>query len=233
MENFTAIEYFYLACAVIGGVMFLLRATLFFIGMGASHDVDGGFAGGDAHGDFSAADVHTDFNGADIHGVGAHDIDFQGDFHADGDAYFDADHGDTDLSFKFISLQGLTAFFMMFGLVGLALVQAEIATLLTIAGGTIAGAFTVWLLGRIFVFMLRLQSEGTLQIKNAIGVGGTVYLNIPAGGSGQVRAVVQGGLKIFDAVSADKKAIKTGKSVKVVDVTGDNTLIVELDQPQQ
>ena len=57
----------------------------------------------------------------------------------DGDA--DISHGETDLSFKLLSLQGLTAFFMMFGLTGLALVSGGIATPITILGGAVVGLF--------------------------------------------------------------------------------------------
>jgi hypothetical protein len=143
-----------------------------------------------------------------------------GDFH---DA---VDHSSADISFKFLSLQGLTAFFMMFGLVGLALLRANLWPLISISGGMLAGLFTVWVIGMIFTLMRQLQSEGTLQIKNAIGQQGSVYLTIPATGSGQVRVAVQGSLKIFDAVSADKKKIPTGENVKVINVIDNKTLVV-------
>jgi len=75
--------------------------------------------------------------------------------------------------------------------------------------------------------MKRLQSEGTLDIRNAIGQTGSVYLTIPANGSGQVQVTVQGSLRIFNAVSQDKNKISTGAGVRVTDITADNTLVVE------
>ena len=136
--------------------------------------------GGVDHGD-----IHTDF-GSDIH------TDLGGDLHGDFDPHVEPDHADTYASFKFLSLQGLTAFFMMFGLVGLALLKAEFAVILTIFGGAIAGLFTVWIISIIFAQMRHLQSEGTLDIQNAIGEVGSVYLTIPANGPGQVQLSVQG-----------------------------------------
>lgn len=151
------------------------------------------------------------------------DVDFNGGF--DGD--FDDSHGDTDLSFKVLSLQSLTAFFMMFGLAGLALIKANIDPVWTILGSAIVGSFTVWVISIIFAAMIRLQSEGTMRIKNAIGKEGTVYLSIPASGTGQVRVAVQGSLKVLDAVSANGKIFSTGERIEVVNVKSDNILVVD------
>lgn len=136
-------------------------------------------------------------------------------------------HGDADVSFKLLSLQGLTSFFMMFGLVGLALLEAGLHILLTVIGGMLAGLGTVAIVSLIFSQMKRLQTEGTLNIQNTIGQEGSVYLNIPPNGTGQVQVIVQGSLKIFDAVSQNKNSINTGEKIHVVGVAGGNTLIVE------
>jgi membrane protein implicated in regulation of membrane protease activity len=147
-----------------------------------------------------------------------------GDFgeDVDGDVSMDG-----DVSFKFLSLQGLTSFFMMFGLVGLAMLRANLPVFLTVVGGMAAGAVTVAVTGLIFSQMKRLQTEGTINIRNAIGSEGSVYLSIPKNGTGQVQVIVQGALKIFDASSKSKTALPTGEKVRVVDVTGGNTLVVE------
>lgn len=136
-------------------------------------------------------------------------------------------HADADVSFKLLSLQGLTSFFMMFGLVGLALLKAGLHTLLTVVGGILAGLGTVVIISLIFTQMKRLQSDGTLNIQNTIGRDGDVYLTIPKNGSGQVQIIVQGSLKIFDAVSSNKNQIPTGEKIHVVGVAGGNTLVVE------
>jgi membrane protein implicated in regulation of membrane protease activity len=175
--------------------------------------------GGVDHGDLQT-DFHTDFGG-DIH------TDLGGDVHSGFDAQLDADHADSYSSFKFLSLQGLTAFFMMFGLVGLALIKAEIAIILTIFGGAIAGLFTVWIISIIFAQMRHLQSEGTLDIQNAIGEVGSVYLTVPPNASGQVQLSVQGAMRILDAVSQNNKKIATGTKVRVVEVVNSSTVVVE------
>jgi membrane protein implicated in regulation of membrane protease activity len=200
LKNLTWIEIIYWASTIIGGILFLLRAALFFIA---------GAVDGDMVGDHGDIDVHQ--GDVDVH-------------HGDVDAH----HGDSDVSFKFLSLQSMTAFFMMFGLSGLALVSSGIPTTFTILGGVVIGFFTVWVISLVFATMGRLQSEGTIRIKNAIGKSGSVYLTIPKNGTGQVRVSVQGSLKVFDAVSADKRKIQSGESIKVVDVMSDRVLVVEI-----
>jgi hypothetical protein len=137
------------------------------------------------------------------------------------------DHPDADISFKLLSVQGLTSFFMMFGLVGLALLEANLPVLVTVIGGMIAGLITVAVTGLIFTQMKRLQTEGTINIQNTVGTEGSVYLTVPKNGTGQVQVIVQGSLKIFDAVSSNKNMIATGEKVHVVGVASGNTLIVE------
>ena len=134
---------------------------------------------------------------------------------------------EADISFKLISIQGLTSFFMMFGLVGLALLKAGLPVFVTVLGGMVAGLVTVAITGVIFTQMKRLQTEGTINIQNTVGTQGNVYLTIPKNGTGQVQIIAQGSLKIFDAVSSNKSVIATGEKVHVVGVVGGNTLIVE------
>ena len=224
----TSLEVFYLLCAITGGVLFTLRAIMFFVAGGFDAEFGSDMDGADA------VDVDFDVDGGmdlDLDGVSEVELDdiSIGDF---GDVDVDADgmdaaYTDTDVSFKFISLQGLTAFFLMFGLAGLALSKSAQPDLLSLGGGIIAGAFTVWVLSRIFIGAQKLQSEGTLNMQNAVGLEGTVYLRIPAGDVGKVNLVLQGALKEFNAVAADKQLIKTGERVQVVGLTAGEMLVVE------
>lgn len=144
-----------------------------------------------------------------------------------GDVDISGDHVDADTSFTWLSIQGLTSFFMMFGLVGLAILRANLHVIISIIGGMLAGIVTVAITGLIFNQMKRLQTEGTININNTVGSDGTVYLTIPKNDTGQVQIIVQGSLKIFDAISSNKKQISTGEKVRVVGVASGTTLIVE------
>lgn len=144
-----------------------------------------------------------------------------------GDVDIAGDHIDADTSFTWLSIQGLTSFFMMFGLVGLAILRANLHVIISIIGGTLAGFVTVAITGMIFTQMKRLQTDGTIDINNSIGADGSVYLTIPKNDTGKVQIIVQGSLKIFDAISSNKKHIPTGEKVRVVGVASGTTLIVE------
>ncbi|MCB0221770.1 MAG: hypothetical protein KDH09_18885 [Chrysiogenetes bacterium] len=153
------------------------------------------------------------------------DADFDGDVDADFD---DGGHDGADKSFKLLSLQGMTAFFMMFGLVGLALHRQSLTTEpVAVAGGTLAGLGTTWIMGRLFNFMKGMQSSGTMKMSDAIGREGSVYLGIPEGGTGKVQVSVSGHLSTFDAISDNKSAIETGSAVRVVRVVNEHVLVVE------
>lgn len=142
----------------------------------------------------------------------------------------DVIHADADASFKLLSLQGLTAFFVMFGLVGFALARGSgTSEAVAFAGAFAAGAATTWLIGKIFSFTMRLQSSGTIDNSRALLEAGTVYLTIPASGVGKVQVAIAGRLREFEAVSSNHEELRTGTLVRVLQVNG-STLVVEKAQ---
>ncbi len=148
--------------------------------------------------------------------------------HTDIDIHGDGSMDSADVSFQILSLQGLSSFFMMFGLVGLAMTRSSGATeTWAVVAGSGAGLLTVWIMGKIFIGMKKLQSDGTLNYSRAVGSEGKVYLTIPTEGEGKIQIVLQGGLKICNAVSANKEKLATGTMVKVVRVSGSSTMVVE------
>lgn len=195
LEGYGAVDKFFFVCATVGGIFFLVRLVIQFMGM--DHDMDAG--------------------GAD--GAGAGGIE-----HAGGDM---DGHADSDVGFKLLTFQGLTAFFMMFGLVGLAIhQQSGMGALLAMVGGTAAGLASVWVIDKMFSAARGLQSSGTLDNTSAIGGIGSVYLTIPKGGTGRVMITFHDRQREFDAVAQDKEEIKTGERVKVVWADG-GVLVVE------
>ena len=96
---------------------------------------------------------------------GDHDVDADIDV-----GHADVTHADSDVSFKLLTMQGLTAFFMMFGLVGFVLLRENRASMgLAIAGALAAGLGSVWLIGKIFSSFKKLQASGTIDNANAVG----------------------------------------------------------------
>lgn len=147
------------------------------------------------------------------------------DINVDGD--IDIDHTDSDIGFRFLSLQGLSAFFMMFGLVGLALYrQSQMGIVLSSIGAVAAGMASVWVIAKLFQGASRLQSNGTLKTEDAVGCTGTVYLTIPQGGTGQVNLNFRNHRREFNATEKNGGEVPTGTPVRVVKVNA-NILVVE------
>ncbi|MFZ5564802.1 MAG: NfeD family protein [Thermodesulfobacteriota bacterium] len=139
----------------------------------------------------------------------------------------DMHHADSDVGFKILSIQGLSSFLLMFGLVGLALYhESRTGILISMAGATAAGLATVWVIGKLFSMFVRLQASGTITMRDAVGKEGKVYLTIPEKGNGRAMITVGGSLREFDAISAGGERLETGVPVKVVRVDG-NTVVVQ------
>lgn len=100
-----------------------------------------------------------------------------------------------------LSVHGLTSFATMFGLVGLALSRQSRAGMgWSILGATLAGLASIWVITRLFRFARGLQSSGNIPPQAAVGCLGTVYLTIPAGGTGRVNVRIGQRLREMDAI---------------------------------
>lgn len=136
-------------------------------------------------------------------------------------------HTDADVGTRLLSIQGIAAFLMMFGLVGLALTrEAGIGSLPAVALSFAAGIAGTWVVAKVMTVMLRLQSSGTLDLTHAVGEQGTVYLTVRPGAGGQVQVAIQGRLGIYEAQTDGVQEIPTGRGVLVVAVRA-NQLVVE------
>jgi hypothetical protein len=74
-----------------------------------------------------------------------------------------------------------------------------------------------------------LRQEGTINYANAVGKIGSVYLPIPPHrkGIGQVEVLVQGRLKIVQAITDNDKKIGNRVAVRVTELVDTQTILVE------
>ncbi len=124
-------------------------------------------------------------------------------------------------------LKALLAGLMVTGWGGVLCFQlTRLSPLVVVGTGLGAGLMTFLATAWILRQASRLESDGTLQLANAIGRFGTVYLTIPAQGqgSGQIQIEVQGRLTTLNAAT-DGPAIPTGARVFVHSVS-DGVLMV-------
>jgi membrane protein implicated in regulation of membrane protease activity len=154
---------------------------------------------------------------------------FMGHGDLDTDVDGAAGHASADFSFKVLSLQGFTAFFMMFGLVGLAAMKsfAGGSTPISVTAGIAGGLATTWLIGRLFRMASGLQSSGNIDISRALGATGTVYLTVRKERMGKVTITVTGRLLTLDARGLEDSVLETGTPIVVTRVIDDATVEVK------
>lgn len=175
---------------------------------------------------------------AAILGIG-HD-DFDVDFDGDVDMTGHVDMGDTSAhvvgvdavesasSLKFFSIRGIVAFFSLFGWVGVVLAN-DLNPVVVFFIAALCGLAGMLVIALMFYFVSRLQQSGNINIRNAVGSKGTVYLTIPPkqSGKGKIQITIQDRYTEVDAVTNSFKPLATGTAIRVVDVIDLNTLLVE------
>ena len=84
-----------------------------------------------------------------------------------------------------------------------------------------------------FVFMFRqvmkLSHDGSFKMSETVGLKADVYLRIPAArtGRGKVQVSVKGSIHEIDAMTDNDTEIATGGQVQIVEVLGDDLLLVK------
>ncbi len=225
---------FIIACAAT--LILIVQIILMFIG-----------ASSDSAADISSdvSDISVDGDVSDVGNIdvpdGSGDVSIDGDV-GDGDVSFDADAdapvGDTDLlhpgrrfapfGFKLLSLRSILAFITVGAWVlytacyGLAWYYS---LLIALACGFAAACG----MAGAMVGMEKLQSNGAINIKNAIGKIGTVYLTIPPrrSGFGKVNVLVQERYAEYDAVTDGDEPIPTSAEIEVIGAVGADKLVVK------
>jgi hypothetical protein len=149
------------------------------------------------------------------------------DVAADGDADVSVE-SDTGIDFQFLTLKNLIAFFTVFGWTGIICLHMGLGPVLSGFIAFIAGLIMMSVMATILYFMGKLTEEGTLNLNNAIGKIGNVYLTIPAKrkGMGKVQIQVQG-LQTLDAITDSDDEIQTGAVVKVIEILNNEILVVK------
>ncbi len=138
--------------------------------------------------------------------------------------------GDTGIGFQFLSFKNLMGFLTIFGWSGIACMEGGLAKGLTVAISIFCGLLMMMAMAALFYYLAKLQSSGTLKLKNALNQVGEVYLTIGANRSkiGKVSISVQGTLRELEALTDEPKDLSQTDVVRVKDVTDNGILIVEL-----
>lgn len=136
--------------------------------------------------------------------------------------------GDTGIGFQFLSFKNLMGFFTIFGWSGIACIDAGYSNGVTIVVSVVCGMLMMLAMATLFYYLTKLDSDGSLKMKNAINSVGEVYLTIGANRSriGKVQVNVQGGLRSLEALTDESTDLIQGDIITVTSVTDNGILIV-------
>jgi len=150
-----------------------------------------------------------------------------GDIPEDGGADFDVETDD-GVPFQFFTLKNLISFFTIFGWAGVACLDSGLSNTLSIIISLAAGLTMMFIMSSLFYFLGKITESGTLNLKNAIGGVGEVYMNIEGnrGNIGKIQIQVQGTLQTLEAITDDPDDLRTGAVVSVKEVVNNNLLVV-------
>ncbi|HVI39905.1 MAG TPA: NfeD family protein [Anaerovoracaceae bacterium] len=204
----------FLYCVAIPATLILVIQTIL--------SLFGGFEGG-AGVDFS------DTSGIDFNG--GSDIGEISDAADMGGAHHFSDGGNpADFSImSMLSLQGIVTFLTVMGWTSIVAIVSGTPAFLGILVGAVLGFLAMYAAAKIIHASRKLTESGTLNLSNAIGETGRVYIPIPASGTGKITMNVQGRYIEGEAISIEEKTLPTGAMVRVIDVRND-VLVVEEDQ---
>ena len=190
------------ACiAIPATVMLLIQMVLTLIGLG---------------GDEGDADVEAEADGIDD-GI---EIDDADEAFERGDVF--------DAGLRLFTLRGLIAFFSVMGWVGTICCGSGLHLALSILISVASGFLAMTVIALLMKWLFSLQYDGTENVREALGVSGTVYLRIPPArtGKGKINAIIQGKLCEKYAVTDEETMINADEEVTVVGISGEETLIV-------
>jgi len=150
-----------------------------------------------------------------------------GEFDDTGDVDGDID-GDTGIGFQFLSFKNLIGFFTIFGWTGIACLNEGLSKGITLLISIVCGLLMMVIMASIFYYLGKLNSSGTLKIKNALNQIGEVYLTIGANRSkiGKVHINIQGGMRELEALTDETTDLHQGDIINVTEITGTGILIV-------
>ena len=165
---------------------------------------------------------------------GAEDVDMDADVDVDADFDIDdleaasaSDAADSVAAFRMLSMRAILAFLTLFFWAAAMHHDAGASLTLAITYGTLWGLGAFAVVALALNLMRKLAETGNPRLRTCVGTRGTVYLDIPADGTGEARVTVSGVVSHVKARSADGKPLKTGTPINVVRTLGPTTIEVK------
>ena len=140
----------------------------------------------------------------------------------------DIDVGDDDPGSGFLSVRTLTAFSFAFGWTGVLMKQADRSTPASVAVALVVGFAVFIAVGLLWRSFGKLGESGSIDYQSAVGANGTVYLTVAANRAkpGKVEVMVQGRLRVINALTESDENLPAQTSITVVGVVDPSTVLV-------
>jgi len=217
-NSLTLLQRVFACMAVPATLVLVLQTLLSLFGLAGGHDADH-----EADHDFDHDhDLNQGLDHAAEHGLAHLE---QGQELGGGHG---AEHEQGGLGLRLLTLRGVVAFLAVYGWGSLAISRAGHPWLAAIVFGLLMGLAAMLLVAVVMKLFVSLQSNGAIELENAVGLEGTVYLRIPplGRGRGKVNLLLQERYAECDAVTEGEEELATGTEIVVTGLTEDGKLIV-------
>jgi len=210
------IQQIFAVIAIPATVILIIQTILLLFGLGQEPGSDGS---GSMH------DMPSD-PGHDLPGV--HGQDVSDSYGQESQESYDST---AEAGLRLLTVRGLVAFFAVGGWAGVVMIDLGLHPALASLIALFAGFGALFLVAWIIRLMLSLQDSGNLDVRNAVGLVGEVYLRIPGNrqGSGKITVILQGRSIELDAITDDPLGLATGSQARVVAVRGDRLIVKPLE----
>ena len=152
-----------------------------------------------------------------------HDGSFDMDTSADGSF-------ESEPSMNLYTFRNLVNFLLGMSWTAILLKEQIASTALLMLIAVVVGILLVAAVMYMFKWLSKMQQSGNIDVyKSAVGCIGKVYLSIPAQrkGAGKVQITINEAVREYDALTDSENELKTGASIKVIEVLDPSTLLVE------
>lgn len=149
---------------------------------------------------------------------------------SDVDSPNDFDHHDvveSSQAFKILSLRSLITFFTLFSWGSALFTTSGMPIVKAMGISALWGLAGMLAIAGIFYAMGKLTETGTKELASCKGQTGSVYLDIPSGGYGEIKTTVSGVVENVRAKNIDGEALPSGTQVRIMQVVGQTLVIVE------
>ncbi len=134
---------------------------------------------------------------------------------------------DTDLSFRLLTVEGISAFFMCFGILGwVSFTQLHLELKISMCIAVLGGLLGLFLFAWLLSLTKKMEQIVPYNLETLVGKVGKAYVHFDPKGTGKIQIEFNSRLDTLDAVNNSEELIEAFTPVKVVKVEN-NIIYIE------